>query len=90
MKFRTFPNFDVMKQGKYVATSDDKGLFELSEDDINFDYALLMCEVVEEPKINVPTIEPKKPFHCKNENCGKAFENIGQLMKHKKECLQCP
>lgn len=44
-------------------------------------------EVTEQPKeeIKDENNEPPKPYKCKK--CEEGFANIGQLNKHKKECI---
>jgi hypothetical protein len=49
MLFKTYPNFNVCRNGKYIARSDENGIFEVSDGDFNLAYVGLMFEQVPEP-----------------------------------------
>jgi hypothetical protein len=53
MLFKTYPNFNVCRNGKYIARSDENGIFEVPDGDFNIAYVGLMFE-------QVPEVEPEK------------------------------
>jgi hypothetical protein len=60
MKFITFPNFPVKKGVFFIAQSDENGIFEVDESNINFAYVQLMCEEYIEPVVIQEPTEVKQ------------------------------
>jgi hypothetical protein len=100
MKFYGTPNLFVRFRSPRLQKINKNGIFFDANGEYETDNATLIKSLkirfkFEEtadnqlPKlsIEVENNEPKKPYHCKNENCTQAFENIGLLMKHKKGCI---